>query len=74
VDERQLRELHLIPDAEQTYWVGMVFDSAEGGHIELRGQALQEISQLTPRQAQGVSLPTFEFIKSPEAGKPAKER
>ena len=82
VDERQLRELHLIPDAKQTYRVGAVFfESAEGGadaamRGELRGQALQQIGQLTPRQAQGLvtldtqgqildaqtlSGPTFEF-------------
>ncbi len=73
VDERQLRELHLVPDARQTYWVGtLFFDSAEPDHVELRGQALQQISQLIPRQAEGVSLPTFEFKKSPEAGRPAK--
>jgi aspartyl-tRNA synthetase len=77
VDERQLRELHLFQDAKQTYRVGAVFfESAEGGSPELRGQALQQISQLTPRQAQGLvtldpqgqildaqtlSGPTFEF-------------
>jgi aspartyl-tRNA synthetase len=82
VDERQLRELHLLPEAKQTYRVGAVFfESAEGGvdpakRGELRGQALQQISQLTPRQAQGLvtldaqgqlleaqtlSGPTFEF-------------
>jgi aspartyl-tRNA synthetase len=77
VDERQLRELHLLPEARQTYRVGAVFfESAEGGSAELRGQALQQISQLTPRQAQGLvtldpngqildaqtlSGPTFEF-------------
>jgi len=77
VDERQLRELHLLPEAKQTYRVGAVFfESAEGGNAELRGQALQQISQLTPRQAQGLvtldaqgqildaqtlSGPTFEF-------------
>jgi len=77
VDERQLRELHLIPDAKQTYRVGAVFfESAEGGSPELRGQALQQLSQLTPRQAQGLvtldpngqildaqtlSGPTFDF-------------
>ncbi len=77
VDERQLRELHLLPEARQTYRVGAVFfESAEGGNAELRGQAMQQISQLTPRQAQGLvtldaqgqildaqtlSGPTFEF-------------
>ncbi len=77
VDERQLRELHLLQDAKQTYRVGAVFfESAEGGSTELRGQALQQIGQLTPRQAQGLvtldpqgqildaqtlSGPTFEF-------------
>ena len=77
VDERQLRDLHLIPDARQTYRVGAVFfESAEGGNPELRGQALQQISQLTPHQTQGLvtldaqgqildtqtlSGPTFEF-------------
>lgn len=77
VDERQLRDLHLLSDAKQTYRVGAVFfESAEGGHADLRGQALQQISQLTPRQAQGLvtldaqgqildaqtlSGPTFEF-------------
>ena len=77
VDERQLRELHLLQEARQTYRVGAVFfESAEGGNAELRGQALQQISQLTPRQAQGlvtldpqgqileaqsISGPTFEF-------------
>ncbi|MDP1831070.1 MAG: aspartate--tRNA ligase [Geothrix sp.] len=82
VDERQLRELHLIPEARQTYRVGAVFfESAEGGvdaakRGELRGQALQQIGQMTPRQAQGLvtldgqgqildaqtlSGPTFEF-------------
>lgn len=77
VDERQLRELHLLPDAKQTYRVGAVFfESAEGGNADLRGQALQQLSQLTPRQTQGLvtldaqgrildaqnlSGPTFEF-------------
>ncbi|WP_243286526.1 aspartate--tRNA ligase [Geothrix terrae] len=77
VDERQLRELHLVTEAHQTYRVGAVFfESAEGGSPELRGQALQQISQMTPRQAQGLvtldaqgqildaqtlSGPTFEF-------------
>ncbi|MBI1753884.1 MAG: aspartate--tRNA ligase [Acidobacteria bacterium] len=77
VDERQLRDLHLLTDAKQTYRVGAVFfESAEGGHADLRGQALQQISQLTPRQTQGLvtldaqgqildaqtlSGPTFEF-------------
>ncbi len=82
VDERQLRDLHLIQDAKQTYRVGAVFfESAEGGadpskRGELRGQALQQIGQLTPRQTQGLvtldaqgqildaqtlSGPTFEF-------------
>jgi aspartyl-tRNA synthetase len=77
VDERQLRELHLLPENRQTYRVGAVFfESAEGGNAELRGQALQQISQLTPRQAQGlvtldpqgrildaqsISGPTFDF-------------
>ncbi|WLT30691.1 aspartate--tRNA ligase [Geothrix sp. PMB-07] len=77
VDERQLRDLHLLTDAKQTYRVGAVFfESAEGGNAELRGQALQQITQLTPRQAQGLvtldaqgqildaqtlSGPTFEF-------------
>jgi aspartyl-tRNA synthetase len=64
VDERQLRELHLVPDAQQTFWVQtLFFDDADGDHAELRGRALQQISQLTPRQAQGISLPTFEFQK-----------
>jgi len=64
VDERQLRELHLIPDTQQTFWVQtLFFDDADGDHAELRGRALQQISQLTPRQAQGISLPTFEFQK-----------
>jgi aspartyl-tRNA synthetase len=64
VDERQLRELHLVPDAQQTFWVQtLFFDDAEGGPAELRGRALQQISQLTPHQAQGISLPTFEFQK-----------
>lgn len=77
VDDRQLRELHLLQEAHQTYRVGAVFfESAEGGTPELRGQALQQISQMTPRQAQGLvtldaqgqildarnlSGPTFEF-------------
>ncbi len=77
VDERQLRELHLLHEASQTYRVGAVFfESAEGGTPELRGQALQQIGQMTPRQAQGLvtldasgqildaktlSGPTFEF-------------
>ena len=77
VDERQLRELHLLPDAKQTYRVGAVFfESAEGGNAELRGQALQQLGQLTPKQTQGLvtldaqgqlldaqtlSGPTFEF-------------
>jgi aspartyl-tRNA synthetase len=77
VDERQLRDLHLLQEAKQTYRVGAVFfESAEGGNAELRGQALQQISQLTPRQTQGLvtldaqgqildaqtlSGPTFEF-------------
>jgi len=77
VDERQLRDLHLLQDAKQTYRVGAVFfESAEGASAELRGQALQQISQMTPRQAQGLvtldaqgqildtqtlSGPTFEF-------------
>jgi aspartyl-tRNA synthetase len=77
VDERQLRDLHLLPDAKQTYRVGAVFfESAEGGSPELRGQALQQLSQMTPRQAQGLvtldsqgrildaqslSGPTFDF-------------
>ena len=82
VDERQLRELHLLPEAKQTYRVGAVFfESAESGvdpakRGELRGQALSQLSQLTPRQAQGLvtldaqgqildtqtlSGPTFEF-------------
>ncbi|HEY3399432.1 MAG TPA: aspartate--tRNA ligase [Geothrix sp.] len=77
VGERQLRELHLMQDAKQTYRVGAVFfESAEGGSPELRGQALQQIGQMTPRQAQGLvtldpngqildaqtlSGPTFEF-------------
>jgi aspartyl-tRNA synthetase len=77
VDERQLRELHLLPEAKQTYRVGAVFfETAEGGNAELRGQALQQLGQLTPRQAQGLvtldprgqildaqtlSGPTFEF-------------
>jgi hypothetical protein len=67
--------LHLVPDAQQTFWVQtLFFDDADGDHAELRGRALQQISQLTPRQAQGISLPTFEFNKSPEAGRPATER
>jgi aspartyl-tRNA synthetase len=77
VDERQLRELHLLQDAKQTYRVGAVFfESAEGGSPELRGQALQQITQMTPRQTQGLvtldpqgqildaqtlSGPTFDF-------------
>jgi aspartyl-tRNA synthetase len=77
VDERQLRDLHLLQDTKQTYRVGAVFfESAEGGNAELRGQALQQISQLTPRQTQGLvtldaqgqildaqtlSGPTFDF-------------
>ena len=77
VDERQLRELHLLPEARQTYRVGAVFfESAEGGSTELRSQAFQQISQMTPRQAQGLvtldpqgqildaqtlSGPTFDF-------------
>ncbi|HJW43838.1 MAG TPA: aspartate--tRNA ligase [Geothrix sp.] len=77
VDERQLRDLHLLQDAKQTYRVGAVFfESAEGGSAELRGQALQQIGQMTPRQAQGLvtldaqgqildaqtlSGPTFDF-------------
>ncbi len=77
VDERQLRELHLLPETRQTYRVGAVFfESAEGANAELRGQALQQISQLAPRQAQGlvtldpqgrildaqsISGPTFDF-------------
>jgi aspartyl-tRNA synthetase len=77
VDERQLRELHLLPEAKQTYRVGAVFfESAEGGNAELRGQALQQLGHLTPRQTQGLvtldpqgqildaqtlSGPTFEF-------------
>ncbi|HEX7552348.1 MAG TPA: aspartate--tRNA ligase [Geothrix sp.] len=82
VDERQLRDLHLLPEARQTYRVGAVFfESAEGGvdpakRGELRGHALQQLTQLTPRQAQGLvtldaqgqildaqtlSGPTFEF-------------
>ncbi|WP_306591413.1 aspartate--tRNA ligase [Geothrix sp. 21YS21S-4] len=77
VDERQLRELHLLHDTQQTYRVGAVFfESAENGNPELRGQALQQLTQLTPRQAQGLvtldaqgqildartlSGPTFEF-------------
>jgi aspartyl-tRNA synthetase len=77
VDERQLRELHLLQDAKQTYRVGAVFfESAEGGNADFRGQALQQLSQLTPRQTQGLvtldlqgqildaqtlSGPTFEF-------------
>ncbi len=77
VDDRQLRELHLQQDAKQTYRVGAVFfESAEGGSPELRGQALQQLGQMTPRQAQGLvtldaqgqildaqtlSGPTFEF-------------
>ena len=77
VDERQLRELHLVQEAHQTYRVGAVFfESAEGGTPEVRGQALQQLSQMTPRQAQGLvtldaqgqildahtlSGPTFDF-------------
>ena len=77
VDERQLRDLHLLQDSKQTYRVGAVFfESAEGGNADLRGQALQQLSQLTPRQTQGLvtldgqgqildaqtlSGPTFEF-------------
>jgi aspartyl-tRNA synthetase len=55
VDDRQLHELHLLQDARQTYRVGAVFfESAEGGSPDLRGQALQQLGQLTPRQAQGL--------------------
>ncbi len=77
VDERQLRDLHLQQDLKQTYRVGAVFfEIAEGGNPEIRGQALQQLSQLTPRQAQGLvtldaqgqildaqtlSGPTFDF-------------
>jgi hypothetical protein len=57
--------------------VGAVFfESAEGGTPELRGQALQQLGQMPPHQAQGLvtldpggqildaktlSGPTFEF-------------
>ena len=77
VDERQLRELHLKGEPQQTYRVGAVFfESAEGGSPELRTQALQQLTQMTPRQAQGLvtldaqgqildartlSGPTFDF-------------
>jgi aspartyl-tRNA synthetase len=77
VDDRQLKELHLLQETPQTYRVGAVFfESAEGGNPELRGQALQQLSQLTPKQTQGLvtldgkgqildaqtlSGPTFEF-------------
>ncbi len=77
VDERQLRELHLLQESSQTYRVGAVFfESAEGGNPELRGQALQQLGQMTPHQAQGLvtldaggqildahtlSGPTFDF-------------
>ncbi len=69
VDERQLRELHLAPDTQQTYWVGTLFFD---GPAELAGPAPRPLSQLTPRQAQGVSLPTFEFMKNPEPGRGAE--
>ena len=77
VDERQLRELHLKGEPQQTYRVGAVFfESAEGGGPELRSQAFQHLAQMTPRQAQGLvtldaqgqildartlSGPTFDF-------------
>ncbi len=77
VDARQLKELHLLKETPQTYRVGAVFfESAEGGNPELRGQALQQLGQLTPKQAQGLvtldnqgqileaqtlSGPTFDF-------------
>ncbi len=77
VDERQLRELHLLEEKAQTYRVGAVFfESAEGGNPALRAEAVQHLSQMTPRQASGLvtmddqgsildaqSLngPTFEF-------------
>ena len=73
VDERQLRELHLFRTPSRPTGSAPCSSRApRADHAELRGQALQQISQLTPRQAQGVSLPTFEFKKSPEAGRPAK--
>jgi len=77
VDDRQLKELHLLEEKAQTYRVGAVFfESAEGGNPTLRAEAVQHLSQMTPRQASGlVTLddqgrildaqtlngPTFEF-------------
>ncbi|HEU4952330.1 MAG TPA: amino acid--tRNA ligase-related protein, partial [Holophagaceae bacterium] len=77
VDPRQLKELHLLEEKAQTYRVGAVFfESAEGGNPSLRAEAVQHLSQMTPRQASGLvtldeqgrildaqSLggPTFEF-------------
>jgi aspartyl-tRNA synthetase len=77
VDPRQLKELHLLEEKAQTYRVGAVFfESAEGGNPALRAEAVQHLSQMTPRQASGlVTLddqgrildaqtlggPTFEF-------------
>jgi aspartyl-tRNA synthetase len=77
VDERQLRELHLLEEKAQTYRVGAVFfESAEGGNPTLRAEAVQHLSQMTPRQASGLVTmddqgrildaqtlggPTFEF-------------
>ncbi|HET8714180.1 MAG TPA: aspartate--tRNA ligase [Holophagaceae bacterium] len=77
VDPRQLKELHLLEEKAQTYRVGAVFfESAEGGNPALRAEAVQHLSQMTPRQASGLvtldeqgrildaqSLggPTFEF-------------
>ncbi len=77
VDDRQLRELHLLQEASQTYRVGAVFfESAEGGSEGLRGQALQQLDRMTSHQAQGMvtldpkgqildartlSGPTFDF-------------
>jgi aspartyl-tRNA synthetase len=77
VDERQLRELHLLQESSQTYRVGAVFfESAEGGSPDVRNQAFQQLGQMTPHQAQGLvtldgsgqildartlSGPTFDF-------------
>ena len=77
VDPRQLKELHLLGEKSQTYRVGAVFfESAEGGNPSLRAEAVQHLSQMTPRQSSGLvtmddhghildtqtlSGPTFEF-------------